>query len=484
MSENRPWATAWPRRLLSLVLFGVADGVLRAMAPTDWVRVLEPVGAAVLLALWFIVRLQRQVREQLFGEIGVLYLGLVMVYTVFPAYLFLSFDFAIPLVLEGLNVLDLSLAPAALGLHFWRHTLLVGAFAIGYLWMRRGEADPAWRSPQWAPNSTFTIIWGAVVLSCIGITTLLSAPVTNYYEHYVRFDHLSGALKRLVEVIFVVKTGAYVILLALLFGREGRWRYLAWLAVPLIVAYELWYSYGSRLQALVILLSAVGFSHHLQKPIPVRRGVAYLALLGVLFSLSEVVRSSGNDLRTAGENLARDGGGAIGEFGAVYVTGYHLYTERAQHSLPPHPKAMLVNDILAVIPGVDHIGPHPQYWYARNYFPKALVPPATIGLIAESALWGGELDLAIRGLLNGMLFAWLMRWFVARRGQWIPTVLFIAVYATCFMTLKYSLLYHLQPLSRTIVPVLLLHQLFIVGVHWLRRVGGAVPASSPLARPF
>ena len=51
-------------------------------------------------------------------------------------------------------------------------------------------------------------------------------------------------------------------------------------------------------------------------------------------------------------------------------------------------------------------------WYAKNYFPNSTVAPFTLGPIADSAIWGGEIDLFFRGLINGILFALLIKWFI------------------------------------------------------------------------
>jgi len=84
------------------------------------------------------------------------------------------------------------------------------------------------------------------------------------------------------------------------------------------------------------------------------------------------------------------------------------------------------------------------------------VPPQTMGVLADSAIWGGEFDLLIRSLLNGAIFALLTRWFLRRRDKWWALTIYIYCYATCIMTLKYSVLYQLTPLIRIIVPTLLL----------------------------
>ena len=147
------------------------------------------------------------------------------------------------------------------------------------------------------------------------------------------------------------------------------------------------------------------------------------------------------------------------ELGAVFVPGFHLYSERSAGTLPPVPWQMFFNDFISTLPLVDQTRWNPMFWYARNYFPDAVVPPLTLGPIAMSALWGGEIGLAILGFINGILFAFLMRWFVREGGKWQVMTVYVFCYSTCIMCLKYSIFYHLTPLVKIILPLL-----FIVSV--------------------
>ena len=79
-----------------------------------------------------------------------------------------------------------------------------------------------------------------------------------------------------------------------------------------------------------------------------------------------------------------------------------------------------------------------------------------MGVIADSAIWGGELDLLTRSLINGAIFAFLTRWFLQRREKWWALTIYIYCYATCIMALKYSVFYQLTPLVRVLLPTLLL----------------------------
>ena len=91
----------------------------------------------------------------------------------------------------------------------------------------------------------------------------------------------------------------------------------------------------------------------------------------------------------------------------------------------------------------------------------AAVPPTTMGVIAESGLWGGEPDLFVRSLINGALFAGLTRWYLRRRQAWWALTVYVYCYANCILTLKYSVFYLAPPLLRVVLPSVLLTSLLL-----------------------
>lgn len=377
----------------------------------------------------------------------------------------MALDFFFPLLIDGQNIVDLAPSPQELGAHFWRHLLFIAAVAVGYLGARGGalESLPLPERTEEKSHGPLIASWIVLItLSWTGIQ-LLSAPVATYLEHYTRFDHLGWVERRLVYVFQTLKSGGYFVLLALMFTQFSRWRWLIAIVVPVIGIYEGVFSFGARIETLTILLGVIGFYHFRVAPISLRKGAGYMLALAVLFSGIGLFRASGYDLRITSAALTSEGGETFAEFGAVFNTGFHLYSERAQGTLPAAPPLMFVSEAVALIPFIDHQSNNPMYWYAKHYFPESTVPPQTMGVIADSAIWGGEWDLLFRSLLNGALFAWLARWFLRRRGTWLPTVIYVFACATCVLTLKYSVFYQVVPFARLMVPVLLITE----AMRWL-----------------
>ena len=180
----------------------------------------------------------------------------------------------------------------------------------------------------------------------------------------------------------------------------------------------------------------------------------------MLFTIVEFYRGANFDMDSALRDFSDKGLKIASEFGAVYYTSFHLYFERLYGTMPMVDWRMLINDFFTIIPFYEHTEFNSQYWYARIFFPDASVPPQTMGPIAESAIWGGEIDLALRGLFTGIGFGWFARWALKSREQLFANVSYVFLFGTSVMVLKYSLIYQFSQMLRTLIPALLL--LFIV----------------------
>lgn len=427
--------------------------------PTFIVRnlqILLPSFVAALIFISFSLCLRVQVQDNIFGEIGFIYLGFAVAYTVFPAYGFLTLDS----LSSGTGFQNLALlAPSQseLGLHLWRQVLFIAALGCGYLFFRGRHAAKfkSFKNFGIAEKPITNFLFVAILFSLV-VLWGLSAPVNTYIDNYTRYDNLSWIARRLVTICTVLKMGGTFVLLTIMFNNYRRYRLYIWPLVLLLAAYEIEFSLGSRIDAFIILMAAAALYHYCVKPITLKRGFLVMLAFGLVFSVIEVARSGGLDLSDLKETLSQERGMPAGELGAVFVPGFHLYSERSRGALPPVEWQMFFNDFISMVPLVDQTRWSPMYWYAKNYFPDAVVPPLTVGPIAESALWGGEIDLFVRGLINGALFAFLMRWFARDGWKWQVMTIYVFCYSTCIMCLKYSIFYHLTPLFKIILPVLLI----------------------------
>ena len=397
--------------------------------------------------------------NNLLGEIGFLYLAFALAYTIWPALVF---------ILVGISTGDpleaFSPDPLALAVHLWRHVLFIFSVAFGYL-ISRGCRAPGYINIIDSNLNSKKIInyLIAIILSSILIITIFSAPVQTYYDHYIRYDHLPWLLKKLISALLRVKLGLYTILLVYLFLNYKKNKFIIFISIILMSTYEITYSLGSRIESLIVILASLCLYNYNVKKVTLKISALYFLVILLLFSLVELVRSANLSQTTVQELIIGGGLKPASEFGAVFLTGFHLYEEASHGSLPPVEWPMFFNDLISLITFGDFVEWNPMNWYAKNYYPDSIVAPFTLGPIADSAIWGGEVDLFFRGFLNGIFFAVIIRWYIRYQTKWWGVTVYVYCYATCIMSLKYSIFYHFNPLIKTIIPAIIV----LIFIKWL-----------------
>lgn len=443
--------------VILLALLGASAVALSATLPYESACIMLPVLTATTIFLLFAMILKWQIGDNLFGELGFLYLALILIYTVMPAFAFMVVDLNLASGWVSAKLAPLLPVPSELGIHLWRHVLFLFGVGTGYLLVRGVRiSQPIVDKNKYEKDHSTIVVLCIMAAICILCVSLLSAPVDTYIDNYTRYDHLSWLPRKFVSLCVRLKTGIYAILMVFLFRNYQKYKLIIPVIVAVICIHEMVYSFGARIDSLIILLIVFCLYNYKVKTVTVKKGLMTCLALGVLFTAVETYRSSGFSLSTAKNTLSDEGVKPASELGAVYFTGFHLYAERSRGTVPPKEWPMFFFDFISPIIFNDFTRWNPQYWYARYYFPHAIVPPETMGPIADSAIWGGEIDLILRSLINGVFFASLVRWFMRNKDKWWAVAIYVYCYATCIMTLKYSIFYHLTPLIKTLLPALLL----------------------------
>lgn len=412
-----------------------------------------PLFSTIIVYVIFSLLLKKRIGKNIFCELGFIYLSLLLVYTILPGFVFI---YGIMKPGDPIAVLmdQVSISTADLNKHFWRHFLFFISFSIGYYFFRGREAIEMQPIKKSYDTTIFTLI--IIIIFCMLFLSIMSAPVESYYDNYVRYEHLPSVLRILASALIRFKSGFYVILLTLMFSNFNRYKKIIPISVLLICLYELLYSHGSRIYLFVILLQTFFLYNYNIKTIQIKKVVIYILPIVFLFSAIESLRVLGDDKSNAKEVITKEGIKPPGELGAIFMPSFHLYKERNNGTLPKKDWQMFFYDIISPFTLNSFTKWNPIYWYANNYFPESTVPPFTIGPIADSAIWGGEIDLFFRGLLNGAFFAYLVTFFIKRREKWWAVTIYAFFFSNAVITLKYSVFYYLTPLTKDLFPTLLI----------------------------
>ena len=469
-----PLIAALVTLFVSLVVLRV---VLGWFVPGDGTLYLAPMLTSFFVFGAFWLTLRRQLDDNVFGELGFIYVAVIVVHTAVPAFSFLTAAFY-----QGGPLDQLLPEPAQLRTHLWRHVLFETGVASGYL-LLRGHAK--WqRSPQIIDrdrDKRALIVIAVLTVVSIMAVMALSAPVESYYENYTRFDHLPWALHKFVSLCIRMSLGLYCLLLVFLFRNYEKYKLVIPIAVAAICAHEIAYSFGARIQSLLVVLQTICLYHLTVRRISLKWGLIAVGVIVVFYSLIELVRMQDLTTVSARDVVADQGFQPSASFISVFFPGFHLYAERAAGTLPPREWPMFLSDFISLFTFGAYERYNPMDWYARNYYPQAEIPPFTLGPIADSALWGGEFDLVLRALVNGAFFSVIVRWFLRHGDQWWGLAIYVYCCAAAILTIQYSVFLDLNLVEKNLIPVLLVVHAARV-LSFKRPVREALPAEpTPLA---
>lgn len=417
-----------------------------------------PIFATIIFYFFYVLLLKKVNGETLFCDLGFIYSSLLVLYTVIPG-LVLVYGLTKPGDPIAVMLDTMSITVPDLSRHLWRHFLFLVCFSIGYYFFRGKEKFYSLEIKKSMHFSIITLI--VVIFICLFFLSVLSAPVETYYDNYTRYDHLAVPIRKIVSVLIRFKGGFYVILLSLLFLNYKKYKIYIFVSVVLICIYELLYSHGSRINIFIILLQVIFLYNYIVQVISVKNLITYALVLLAFFSIVEIIRLLDGSVENTKDVISDEGIKPPGELGALFITSFHLYSEREKGALPKRELSMFFYDLISPISFNSDTSLNPMYWYAKNYFPESIVPPFTIGPIAESAIWGGEIDLFFRGLINGAYFAFIVRWFMRRRDKWWGIATYAFLFSYSVITLKYSVFFYLTPVFKDLTPTLLLVAILI-----------------------
>jgi hypothetical protein len=408
----------------------IAAVVLLAALPPDYRHVVAPVLTISLLALLYVVVLQRRDKRVPVFEIGSLWVASTFMYSVYPVINFIAGG------LEWHALSDMRLrahdpGPRELGIFAWRYVVYFGAFVAAYLPIR-GKLHAGTRPMKTLTRSRVVALVLIFVAELVILWAISRFYGISYNAPYA--DIVSGRVKTLVALPHVVLQVAHNLLairflllqflIGLLIIRWRDWRYRA-LLIGGLLADIIWTTInkGHRSEVVLLLLTVVLFFDRFVRPLRLRVLVpgGILLLGGFLVQgvmrdmrgLSAVKEHEVNFLTTANE------------FSAVYGTSFDIYMWKITGTLPPVPWQIYFSDFYFLVPSqlLPFEKIDPSAWYLQMAGIEGV--GFMFGAMSQAILGYDWIELLIRGLVLGALAAWLHRWYVRRADAFWPTMFYM-----------------------------------------------------------
>ena len=301
-------------------------------------------------------------------------------------------------------------------------------------------------------KKAFFILFSLILLASYFLLFIFSGDFDGYLESYERYNHLSRPLRLFISVIVRFKFAFIILFLIHFFIYFRDKKKIITIGFLLLMFLEAKYSAGARISVLFLLFTAFSLYVILNGLPKIRILLVGILISFVLFSIVEKTRANDNDF--VDKELAQL---IPGEFGSAFFTSFHLYQERDDNQLPKKSYKMLFFDFIApFIPNAEVVDIDPIFWYRNNYFPTAKVPPFTIGPIANTAIWEGEIGLIFRSWLCALIFAKFSNFITRRNISPFKLFIYLSVFSTSIMVIKYSIFFQLTLIFKNlIVPFIL-----------------------------
>jgi len=450
-----------------LVGTGACMIVLKRWRPVGW-----PILGELVVFAGFLSVLWRRSAIVPIHELGIVYGFMVLVYSIMPLieYLQIGQEYS---PWHDIRLYALQPTPEEVASIGWRNVFYLLSFAVGYT-LVRGNVELAAVKGQLrgSPRLYAILTVMVIVLSWWLISAAFGYPRTasEYVEGYVTDLRIPLLWRQLASKIHYIGNMLNVCLLIVLFSRYNRYR--LWIAVFLgynacITLSKMWSLTGLALQVLASVLLYHRFVRPLRLPILVL--IAVLGIYGCLaYGIARAQRYSENvDIRV--DTVLS----SSSEFDAMFGTALHLLKYKEAGALPPVPWQAHFNDILALVPQqllpVEKVSFQDWYMVTFYFSLHEAGRGLNFGVLPETILGLGNVQLIIYGLALGVVFAWLHRMVSRRCNSFWSTAFYLWLCVqsySCYRNTQFVLLpnfvYHFAPLF-------LMLQLFPSGKLRLRK---------------
>ncbi len=467
-----PWRVS--RTSVSLMGLAVATAFALASSSHPALPVLMPLIAICGLAVAVTVRLYDLDGRLPIFDLGALTILITAVYSALPL---LGFWLA------GLRWTELSYLPLYLhnpnatevGGFAWRHVLYLYSFTAAYL-LFRGSV-PIESGPTRALRPTAVAAIGLVATSLLAYFKLLQVVFgVSYDPSYSDLTAATASAEalplfirqishNLFAILFLLKLCALVWLMAR--WQDWRWRValFGWLAVEGLTTIT---RMGGRTWYVMLLMATGLLYHRLVKPLPALRAVVLVSVLLGGALVYGMARDLGGGLSTVAQSEASPWA-TMNEFQALYGMAYDLHVRQSAGTLGRIPWQIYANDLVMLVP--SQLLPFDKADPCMGY-PEVdgVGLGCVLGVISNAVIGLDWIELLLRGLGLGVLFAVIHRWYANHQDGYWATVFYLCMCLWCYYTYRGSTLYFGYYIVYRFLPLLIAVRLVQATLRNARRI--------------
>jgi hypothetical protein len=447
------------RELALLVALAAANLVVFATISEAARPVVFPLVAIVDTTAAFLTILYRRHRVLPVFDLGAFTVITTALYSGFPLFAFWMSGFEWTPI-SYLPLYQYSPDAWQVGTFAWRHVLYLGAFACGYLALPPDRARQSTAILELRPSARIAIIALTLAL-LLYFRALQSAFGVTYEPSYVDLEAATAAIQSIPLPLQQLSHNLYAILfllkLAILLWLMTRWSDVRWRAVLFIwLAIEgatTVTTMGGRTWFVMLLVATILLYHRLVRPLRLWMAAAAAVVLlagAIAYGLARDV--GGGIARVA----ASEGSpwSAMNEFQALFGIAYDLSARKAAGVLGAIPWQVYANDFLLLVPSqiLPFAKPDPCLGYPQI---GGIGLGCVMGVVSNAVIGLDWIELAVRGLILGLLFAAIHRWYERHRIGYWTTLFYLCLCLWSYYTFRASTFYIVYFVVYRFLPMLI-----------------------------
>jgi len=432
----------------AFLLFWLSASILLAILsflviPEQIRPVTQPMLAAVIATIVFLWILRFKEGTIPFFEIGVIYVAVVVVYTLYPMTGFIV-NGLIYTPSNDYRLFSSRPTPDEIGTIGWYYAVHLLSFIVMYLLIRRRLPSPSlnFRMTNRTSFLIIVVFYVTVIIFTSAINYFLGVSEGSYIESYLFYKTLPPGIAMIIGLLTGARFTLEIAIFASLFSRYHKYRplILIWLTWMVLTTFlNLW----SRTELVLLLMAAAMIYHYLVRPFKLRWVVGGGLLVLALFVLLGLLRSGWS---SSGATDSFNPFAYVSEFEVIFGNAYDWNYRLNNASVRP-PPAFYLADLVIGIP--KQIVPFekiiPANWYVDTFYPEfaALGGGLAFGTICESILGAGWLDLVARGAALGFILAHIHRYCLLHRASFWVFVFYIWLSLKMYLSFRNTTFYPL-----------------------------------------
>lgn len=318
-------------------------------------------------------------------------------------------------------------------------SLLLSFCAAYYATSSGRPVQPPPRTESWRRTAVLVALAYALIASLPALARTafgISGP-ESYAGSYTQFLHLPILAQQVLHHSYGVAIGLKILLVLLLmqaFREKSLWLIGIWIVIELVLLVA---QAGARTPVFMLIFATLLGYHLLIRPVDSRVAVGGATVAIVVFLMLGAVR----DL-LFGEG---GGGGAAflsrNEFVSLFINALDLLWRSEEGRILDYGERFMFADVLRPIPQqllwFEKIDP--AQWYVNTFYKEyaEMGGGLAFGIVAESVLGFGAMDLVGRGIMLGVAFGTAQAWLTWRPSVW-KLACYVWLLANCYQSIRNS----------------------------------------------